>query len=102
MSYHPHAWSTTNELAFIARLGRISPHGPAVGRRELLRRYFQSLLLRERWGDLDPDRVVAAAQTALLEAALTEELIHVWQLALALEAHLGEPDPTPTEEPETC
>ncbi len=27
---------------------------------------------------------------------------NIWQLALALEAHLGEPELTPTEEPERC
>jgi hypothetical protein len=74
MSYYPTAWTMTNELAFISRLGRLSVHGPTVGRRVLLQRYIQSLSLRERWGDLNPDRVMAAAQTALLEAALTEEL----------------------------
>jgi hypothetical protein len=69
-------WTTDRERAFIDRLGRHSSHGVVVGRRALLQGYVQSLLRRDRWGEMDPDHVAAHAQRALLEAVLTEELSH--------------------------
>ena len=80
MDVHPfrqkaNAWTTANELTFIAGLGtgtfcdpRMSEYHTLLDRPALLRRYLAAMPLRQTWGDIDEAKVRQAVREALRES----------------------------------
>ncbi|GEM_PF-3159508 len=59
------AWTTTDELAFIAGLGTHSVHGADSDHRAWVARYQQTMKLRKDWTGLDQKAICAAVKQAL-------------------------------------
>lgn len=57
-------WTTGDELRFIALLGTHSDQGKKLSHGEWMKRYRQTLALRQNWGDIDPAAVRAAVKKA--------------------------------------
>ena len=59
------AWTTQNELRFIALLGTHSLHDPNCAHQEWVKRYQATLDLRKDWGEMDQNAVRAAVKKEL-------------------------------------
>jgi hypothetical protein len=70
MSSHTHfAWSTENELAYIATLGQTSEKTQALPRQALLANYFHAMRQRKNWEGMNRTTVMKAIHAAMVEAA---------------------------------
>ena len=59
------AWSTQDELRFIARLGTHSLVGPNAPHPVWVKRYQEAIARRWNWGDIDQKAVQAAVKKEL-------------------------------------
>lgn len=59
------AWTTADELRFIARLGTHSTDGLVLPHHAWVERYRDTLALRRNWGAIDRATVQAAVEKAL-------------------------------------
>ena len=58
------SWSTVAEVKFLRGLG--TWNNPPIAKRDtLIRKYLQSMKLRERWGNIDHAEVMRFAQSIL-------------------------------------
>lgn len=69
-------WTTADEMEFIQGLGTHCPtkHLPARTRQEYLQQYIEASRLRQCWGNLNAERILAYAVELLQKScASTEE-----------------------------
>jgi hypothetical protein len=63
-SHSDQAWTTGDELRFLAGIGRWSEPGKKSGARELLRGYLQGVKRRADWAGIDTGTVIREARKA--------------------------------------
>ena len=52
------AWSVVDELKYIKNIGMHSVHTRDEPRKEMLKRYFNAMQQRAKWGDMDRSEIM--------------------------------------------
>lgn len=66
------AWTTADECAWLDRIGQTYCHTQGMPAAPLLRHYLAGAARRQRWDNLDPEKIIDHAQRRLLQAELEE------------------------------